>query len=137
MIVERDKLAKEARERLLRNNLRPMAKWLRRQDNLNALLLAELIEEGKITIRLSRSEIASYRHLMVGEYIASKVRSGWTATAAIADAVSTHGVSERDAQRAMEVWTKLGGHDIRTALTFLMSSPKQTQTGGDGETLGD
>ena len=137
MIVENDKLARVARERIFRNDLGPMAKWLRSLNNLNATILAELIEAQKIVACIPQNEITFIRHLVVGQWIESQCVAGEKVSTAIVEAMDHFGVSKRDAERARTFWSKGTSEDgapfadFAKALQHLASPPNNQNVGGD------
>lgn len=115
-----DSLAQEARFAMARGDLRPMAKWLRTQNDATLLMLAMEIESGHLTLKISHKARKAALWLEVGKWIEEQEALRDSTKEVIADAVDRFSVSKRTAERCKENWEKWG-KDGTVALQFLIA----------------
>ena len=131
-------LAQIARRAMLEGDIRPMAKWLRTLDSLNAIMLAEAIEGGTLTYDISHRLKTEVNKLMCGRYVVEQLEAGVKSKEVFESAEAKFGMSRRNVERSKADWLKQGRDDL-SALRVLAgpladeipAPPKVKKNGGD------
>ena len=97
---------------MLRGDIRPMAKWLRMQDDITALLLAEAIEDRTLIYKIPHKQKTYVNWMLCGKYVVEQLQAGVKPQVVLESAEKLFGLSERNIDRAKARWLKHGQYEI-------------------------